>query len=345
MNIAIVNTCVPFASGGAEHLAEALRLQFIERGHNALSVRIPFRWEPTEQVLEHLLACRLLTLPRIERVIALRFPAYCVPHPNKVVWLVHQFRQVYDLWGTPYQDFPNTSEANSIRQAIISADNVYLAQARTIFTNSHASSERLRKFNGIASEVLHPPLARSEQFFCSGYGDYFFYPSRMTAGKRQALVVESMKYVKSSVRLVIAGQPEQPSDREQIERIIRENRLESKVEFIPSFISEDEKAQRFAEALGCMYTPYDEDSYGYVTLEAYHSRKPVITCQDSGGVTILVRDRETGLVVEPQPMAVAEAMDELFNSRDRAARMGNAGFELMNALDIHWNHVIEKLLS
>ena len=331
MNIAIVNTCVPFVRGGPEHFAEALRQQLIARGHNALAVRIPFRCQPAQQVLDHLLACRLLTLPRIERVIALRFPAYCVPHPNKVVWLVNQFRPEY--------------ESASIHQVVINADSRYLPQARRIFTNSLVTVARLKKFNGIAPEVLHAPLARSEHFFCSGYGDYFLCPEWVAGDERLALVVESMKYVKSAVRLVIADRPEQPSARDEVERVIRENRLESKVELIPRFMSEDEKARRFAAALGCVYTPYDEESCGDVTLQAFHSRKPVITCRDSGGVTILVRHGETGLVVEPQPAAIAEAMDELFDNRARAAKMGDAGFELMMASGIHWNNAIEKLLA
>ena len=301
MNIAIVDTCVPFVKGGAEHFGEALRQQLAARGHNALPVRIPFRRQPEEQVLDHLLACRLMTLPRIDRVIALRFPAYCVPHPNKVVWLVNQFRQVY--------------KDDAIRQVVINADNFYLPQARRIYTN--AAAERLGKFNGIAPEVLHAPLARAEHFFCSGYGDYFVCPGRVDGDKHLALVVESMKYVKSGVRL----------------------------EPIPWGMNEDEKARRYAGALGCVYTPYDEDSCGEVTLEAYHSRKPVITCRDSGGATMLVRHGETGLVVEPQPAAIAAAMDDLFHNRDRAAKMGNAGFELMMATGIYWDNVIEKLLA
>ncbi|MGA2599362.1 MAG: glycosyltransferase [Bryobacteraceae bacterium] len=301
MNIAVVDTCVPFVRGGGEHFGEALREQLAARGHNALPVRIPFRSEPAEQVLDHLLACRLLTLPRIERVIALRFPAYCVPHPNKVVWLLNPFQLLY--------------ADEDIRQVVVNADNLCLSQARRVFTNSQAAAERLGKFKGIAPEVLHAPLARSEHFFCSGYGDYFLFPEWAAEGKRQALVIEALKHVKSRVRLVK----------------------------IPS--NEEEKARLFAAALGCIYTPYNEDSCSDLTLEAYHSRKPVITCQDSGGVKILARHGETGLVVEPEPSAIADAMDELFHNRDRAAKMGNTGFELMMASGIHWDNAIEKLLA
>lgn len=345
MKVAIVNNCVPFLAGGAEHLANALQEKLIERGHQAMLIRIPFRWQPAERIVEHILACRLLSVQGVDRVIGLKFPAYFVPHDNKVLWLLHQFRQAYDLWGTPYQDIPDTPEGLAIRRTIIESDNQYLAEARAIYTNSHVTGERLKKFNGIDSQVLYPPLNRSDHFSCSGYGDYIFYPSRITGGKRQAMVAEAMKYSKSRVRLVIGGQPELPSDRERIERIIREGGLESRVEFIPRFLTEEEKAALFAGALGCAYTPYDEDSYGYVTLEAFHSRKPVITCSDSGGIGILVKDGLTGLVVPPSPEAIGRAMDRLYESRRAAQQMGEAGYDLMQTLGINWDTVVERLTA
>ena len=345
MKIAIVNNCVPFITGGAEHLADSLREKLIEHGHQAILVRIPFRWQPPENIINHILACRLLSLNGVDRVIGLKFPAYFVPHDNKVLWLLHQFRQAYDLWGTKYQDIPDTPEGLRIREVIIASDNQYLREARKIYTNSHVTGDRLIQFNGFKSEVLFPPLNRSDHFFCSGYGDYVFYPSRVTTGKRQALVAEGMKYSKSPVRLVIGGQPELPSDREAVERVIREGKLESRVQFLPRFLTEQEKAELFAGALACAYTPYDEDSYGYVTLEAYHSRKPVITCTDSGGIGILVKDGKTGFVVPPTPEAIGQAMDRLYEDRAAARRMGEAGYESMQALGINWKTVVERLTA
>jgi glycosyltransferase involved in cell wall biosynthesis len=345
VKIAIVNNCVPFVAGGAEHLADALQQQLVKRGHDALLVRIPFRWSPAEHIVDHILACRLLSIEGVDRVIGLKFPAYFVPHKNKVLWLLHQFRQAYDLWGTAYQDIPSTPEGKRIQQVIVESDNQYLPEARNIYTISPVTANRLKQFNGLESKVLFHPLNRSSHFFCSSYGDYIFYPSRVTGGKRQALVTEAISHCKSPVRLIIAGQPEMPSDGETIEAIIRREGLESRVQFIPHFITEEEKAALFAAALGCAYTPYDEDSYGYVTLESYHSRKPVITCSDSGGTTILVNDGETGFVVPPEPRAIGEAMDRLYDSRSAAKRMGEAGYDLMKTLGISWDTVVECLTA
>ena len=345
MKILILNNCVPFIVGGAEHLAASLERHLREKGHQAAVIRIPFSWQPPDRIVDHILASRLINVQGSDLVIGLKFPAYCVPHSNKVLWLLHQFRQAYDLWGTPFGSIPDTPEGRRIRATVIEADDKYLPQAKRIYTLSHVTGDRLKRFNALDSEVLYHPLDRPDQFFCDGYSDYVFYPSRITAGKRQALVVESMKYVTTPVRLVVAGYPETPSDREAVERVIREQALEGRVDFLPHFISEKEKAVLFSKALGCVYTPYDEDSYGYVTLEAYHSRKPVITCRDSGGTLILVRDGHTGLVSDPTPAALAESMDKLYENRKSSVQMGEAGYERMMALGINWDTVIERLTS
>src|SRR5271166_1805897 len=159
-----------------------------------------------------MLACRLIRLPEVDRVIALKFPAFYVPHEDKVVWLLHQFRQAYDLWGTSLQGLPDSLEGRQIRDFIWHADNSYLAEAKRIFTNSGITSARLKNFSGLTSEVLHPPLLNDEQFSCIEYGDYIFAPGRINEAKRQRLLVESMQHCNSGVRLIVAGKAENAED-------------------------------------------------------------------------------------------------------------------------------------
>lgn len=343
MRIAVVNNCVPFLSGGAEHLAEALHQKLLAFGHESVVIRVPFAWEPPHKVIEAMIACQMLRFDNIDLLIALKFPAYYARHPNKVLWLLHQFRQAYDFWGTRYQGIPNTPEGLRMREVIMRTDNVHLSAVRKIFTNSQVTSERLKKFNGIDSEVLFPPLLKQEHFRCESYGDYLFYPSRVNHTKRQYLAVEAMRYVKSDVKLVIAGSPEQPKDLAMLQRLVDTHGLEERVRIIPEFIAEEEKAALFSRALGCVYIPYDEDSYGYVTLEAFHSRKPVISCTDSGGTWVLVRDGETGFLCESHPQTLAAAMDRLREEKGVAERMGQAGWELVERMGITWENVIARL--
>jgi glycosyltransferase involved in cell wall biosynthesis len=342
MKVAVVNNQAPFVRGGAELLAEWLRDKLREYGHEAEVVRIPFKWSPATKIVDHMLAARLVRLAGADRVVALKFPAYFVPHENKVLWLLHQFRQAYELWGTPYQDIPNSPIGHRVRESIIRADRSFLPEAKRIYTNSEIVGHRLRVYTGIESEILYPPLLAPESLRCESYGDYFFCPGRITAGKRQHLAVEAMANVAGSSRLIIAGQPETTEDLERLTAVIQELQLERRVEVIPRWISEEEKIRLMTHARGVVYLPFGEDSYGYVTLEAFHARKAVVTLADSGGIMELVRDRHNGLV-SSDVEGLSLALQELADDRDLAESLGGAALSTLEELDISWDRVICEL--
>jgi glycosyltransferase involved in cell wall biosynthesis len=342
MKVAVVNNQAPFVRGGAELLAEWLLDKLREYGHEAELVRIPFKWSPAPKIIDHMLAARLVRLVGADRVVALKFPAYFVPHENKVLWLLHQFRQAYELWGTPYQDIPDSPTGHRVRESIIRADRSFLPEAKRIYTNSEVVGDRLRLYTGIESEILYPPLLDPESLRCESYGDYFFCPGRITAGKRQHLAVEAMAHVAGSSRLIIAGQPETTEDLERLTAVIQKHQLERRVEVIPRWISEEEKIRLMTHARGVVYLPFGEDSYGYVTLEAFHARKAVVTLADSGGIMELVRDRHNGLVSSDVD-GLSLALQELADDRDLAESLGGAALSTLEELDISWDRVICEL--
>ncbi len=346
MKIAIVNNMVPFLYGGAEFLADSLADKFNEYGHQAQVIRLPFAWGSAAQIAESMLAVRLTRLMNTEKVIALKFPAYYIEHPNKTLWLLHQFRQAYDLQNTEYDFFTQEHEYQKLKKAIHKSDNeCFSGLTGRIYTNSEVVSERLMKYNNIPSKVLYPPLMESELYDCKECGDYIFYPSRVNHSKRQHMAVEAMRYVKSGVKLVIAGKGDSADDEKRIFELIEKYALHDKVTYMNRFISQQEKADLFANCLGGIYIPYDEDSYGYVTLEGIHSGKPMISCYDAGGTYVVVKDNETGYMTESTPKALAAAMDKLYNNKPKAIEMGRNGMQLLKELGITWDNVIRSLLK
>ena len=345
MRVAVLNNCVPFLEGGAEHLADALVIKLREYGHQATLVRVPFRWNPPEKILDHMLACRLMRLPNVDLAVAFKFPAFYIPHPNKVLWILHQFRQAYDLWGTPYQDLPDSLRGTTIRDAIIKADNTYFREARKIYTNSTVTGDRLRRFNGIDSEVLLPPLLQDAMYMSKPHEDFIVCPGRVNGAKRQLLLVQAMKHCRTAVKLVVAGKPETEADREGINKEIAAAGLAGRVTFIDRFITDEEKVDLLSRCLAAAYIPYDEDSYGYVTLEACLSHKAVITCTDSGGIDMLVREGDTGFITAPEPKALAAAMDRLYDNKPKTIAMGDRAFEHAASFGINWDTVIKTLTT
>jgi len=112
-------------------------------------------------------------------------------------------------------------------------------------------------------------------------------------------------------------------------------------------VSDEELINLYANSLAVYYAPFDED-YGYVTLEAFASKKPVITAQDSGGVLEFVKHEVNGLVVEPTIDAVGHGINKLVEDRELAKRLGLQGYKFIESsgLMTHgWEHVISRLIS
>jgi glycosyltransferase involved in cell wall biosynthesis len=348
MKLLVVTSSVPFIRGGAEILADNLRDSLAAAGHEAALVSIPFKHYPPQRIPDHMLACRLLDLTetcgvRIDRIIGLKFPSYLIPHPNKVIWLLHQHRTAYELWDHPRAgDLIHSPDGPVIRDAIRRADCELIPEARAIYTLSNNVSGRLRRFCEIDSQPLYNPPAFADEFYTGSAGDYLLFPSRITGVKRQWLAIQALAHCQEHVRIRFAGEPDSPGQRIECANIVRDLKLGDRVEWL-GLVSEEQKRELYAKCLGVVFPPVDED-YGYVTLEAMLSSKPVITCSDSGGPLEFVVDGQTGLVAGPTPESLAQAMDSLWTNRRRAAEMGAAGRDRYQDLHISWKHVVEKLL-
>ena len=345
MEVIIASTIVPFIEGGGTFIVDWLEQTLTERGHSVYTLKIPFHSDYREMP-EQMLGLRLLDIRNYgERLITIRTPSYLLRHPNKVLWFIHHHRTAYDLWDSPYREFPDTSEGLAYRELLYSADMTAFSEARKVFTNSRVVSRRLEHYNGVGSEVLYPPLMHPERYDCRSYGDAIVYVSRVVHHKRQHLAVESLRYTSTPVRLILAGQAENDTGRRHINDLIETYGLQDRVSFMDCWISEEQKRDLLAECLGSMYIPLDEDSYGYPTLESFHANKAVITCADSGGTLEIISDGVNGFVVSPSPQRLAEAMDTLYRDRERAREMGMAGRRRIDELGIHWDRVVERLLA
>jgi glycosyltransferase involved in cell wall biosynthesis len=343
--VVVCEAQVPFVHGGAEvHVRELLR-ELKGRGYDAELVSVPFKWYPKEEILPHAAAWRLLDLSEsngrsIDLVIASKFPTYFVRHGNKVAWLIHQYRAAYELCGTPYSDFGHNEGDVGLRDTLIRLDTEMLGECRKVFANAQNTANRVAKYNGLSAEALyHPPrLAARLAAATPSYGDYVLSVGRIESVKRVDLLVSAMARVDKPIRLVIAGEGTQ---RANVERVASEAGVADRVEFLGA-IDDERLLELYRDALAVLYPPYDED-FGYVTLEAFLSRKPVVTATDSGGPNEFVLDGVNGFARPPEPDAFAEAINALARDRRRTAALGEAGYE--RARTVTWDGVIEKLLS
>jgi len=339
MRIVVAAPQVPFVRGGAELMADDLVTALRARGHEAEIVSMPFKWYPGTRVLDQALLWRLVDLTEadgqpIDRVIATKFPAYCVRHPNKIAWVLHQFRQAYDYDRTELGQFDESPEDRATRRAVERLDAVALGEARKVFATSRNVADRLQHFNGIEAEVLpHPP--QSLPYREAEPEGYVLSVNRLDRAKRIDLLVEAAKR-EPGLRIVIAGEG---PDRERLERLAAG--LNGQVTFVGR-VDEEQLADLYARCLAVYYAPVDED-FGMVPYEAFLSAKPVVTAVDAGGPLEVVRDRETGAVVEPDADAVARACAYLATHVDEAKAWGRAGRAV--AERVTWDACVDALLS
>jgi glycosyltransferase involved in cell wall biosynthesis len=344
VKVLVVNNMAPFVWGGAEELAINLQKNLILAGHESEVLRIPFQWEPATRIPSQMLMVRAFELWNVDRVIALKFPAYLIRHPHKTLWLLHQYRQAYDLFDAGQTNLPADQTGKDLRHLIRNADKESLSESRKIFTISEVTRKRLTKYNGLDAQVLVPPLNDPELFTGAPSKGYIFAGGRINGMKRQHLLLEALAHTPSNTRLLIGGPPDTPADGQRLveltERLGLGDRVKLDLRFLPRRVYADYVNE--AAAVACV--PFDED-FGYIAVEGATAGKALITTHDSGGVLALVKHKQTGWVAEPEPKSLADAMTSVNADSATTCKLGMAARELWLAMGINWPHTVEALLS
>ena len=342
MNILVCSPQVPFVRGGAEMLAEGLADALKTAGHRAELVCLPFQWQPHAQLFQSALAWRLLDLTtangvKIDRIITTKFPSYAAQHPHKIVWLVHQYRQAYDWYGTPLSEFTSAPQDQHTREKIFSLDRRMLGEARARFAISKNVAARLRRFNALDAAPLYPPPKLAGKFYADAYGDYILYVGRLDRAKRIDLLLRAFAKTKRG-RLILAGSgPEAPS----LAQLAQQLKLASRVEF-RGYADDAHIPELYANARAVYYAPVDED-YGFATVEALMSARPVITTDDAGGVLEFIENENDGWVTRADENEIALALARALEDSETCRAYGERGRERVR--DISWQRVVEALTA
>lgn len=276
-----------------------------------------------------------IDLSAYEGVVSTKAPSYSVRHYNHVCYLVHTMRVFYDMFE---KEFPH-ADGNIIaaRKYIQQLDTVALAYPRIkgIFTIGWEVTNRLKKFNGLKSTVIHPAVV-NDHFKKGKFGNYLFIPGRLHRWKRIDLLIEAMKMVKNrNVELHIAGIGEDENN------LKNKAKMNTRIQFLGR-VAESDLINLYSGAFAVPFVPKSED-YGYITIEAFKSGKPVITCNDSGEPAWFVEKSGGGIVCSPNPHEIAEAIDSLSSNKVSAEQMGELGFKFVS--NIIWENVATTILK
>lgn len=332
----------PFSGGGAERHVRRLTEELQNRGIEADLVTMPLIERERFDLVRSALGWRSLDVTQfgnrgVDAVIATRFPSYAVRHPNKIVWVIHQYRQAYDQFGTPWSDFTASTEDRRTRETIAAIDRLGLSEARRVFANSRTVAARLARYNGIESEPLYHPPPLVGRYRTGPFGDYALTVGRLEGWKRPDLPLRALSYAPAARLTVVGRGPEE----ERLKRLVRDLGVQARVRWIPE-ADEEELIELYSAARIVVVAPQDED-LGYVPLEAFLSGKPVLTTNDAGGPLEFVADGETGFVVPPRPEALGAALEKAWGREEALASLGRRGLEKVSRLS--WDEAIGRLMA
>lgn len=350
--ILVLGVKVPFTSGGQDALVRSLVRELTKRGHTVDTIDLPFVVEPKEQLLNQAALWRAWDFgwfggQSVDLLIPTKFPSYYARGAKKSLWLVHQHRAMYDLYASRYSDFGDDPRDEQLRRLLTEGDQRMFEECAYRAAISKNVAQRVKTFHNVTCEALYPPLPLGDRYRGNSQsGNYILSVGRICSIKRVDMMIKAMPYVRSGVTLKIAGVADEPGIMDYLTNEIAAHNISSRVEFLGR-VSDDELLSLYQDALAVYYAPLDED-YGYVTLEALASSKPVIAGHDSGGVLEFISDRVNGLVIEPTPQDVAAAVNELAENRtltETLGRNGRALIEELRLVERGWDEVIAGLLS
>jgi len=342
--IAIVTSAPPLTEGGHLVLARSLERALTEAGHRVGIITTPsnrFGRQGPAYLANWLTDVGVTGGgERVDQVISLRFPSYAVRHPRHVCWLVHTMREYYDLWDQFSSGLsPQGRLKESVRRTLVRSADTYFFKhhVKKLFTISQAVSDRLARWNGVSGEALHPPPPQ-RAYRCDAYGDYLFFASRLSPLKRTDLILRALATPPArSIKCVIGGEGE---DLPRLQQLARDLNLDGRVVFTGR-LDDAEMLDHLARCRAVPFVPHNED-YGFVTVEAFASRKPVVTCTDSGGPLEFVRHERNGLIAAPDPDALGRAFADIMDGRQSAEQLGTQG--LTDVSKLTWDKTVERLI-
>jgi len=343
MKIIVCNSKVPFVHGGGELLIQWLITQLKCRGFDVEEIAIPLMWKSEQDLLKSNLVWRLLELREAleipaDIVIGTKFPSYLVKHPRKVIWLFHQFKQIYEGSGSDAGYKCDTVAQLDATNKIMHLDNCAFSEAHKIYCLSEKIGKKVKKYNGFDSETLYPFPPDKKEYTCEEYGDYILHVGKLGQNKRIELIIEALRKSAIKTKIIFAGDG---ARKNELEKRVAELGLSENIIF-SGWIERKKLLDLYARASAIVYAALDED-FSLIPTEAFLCKKPVIATSDAGGMLEIVKDGETGIITEPGADGLARGFEMAAMNKNMLVELGNNGYNLVNSWS--WDTIIEKLTS
>ncbi len=183
----------------------------------------------------------------------------------------------------------------------------YAGEVETIVSNSKNVQERVRKYLGRESSVIHPPVD-TKNFCYKKPAGYWLSVSRLLPQKGIEVQLDAFRKLPDE-RLIIVGSYDRTKRRyaKHLKKVAFDN-----VSFLDNVSAEKIRAL-YSECIGVITTSMDED-FGLTAVEAMASGKPVIA-PASGGYRETIIDGITGSLLEnAEPKTLIQEIKAIGNN-------------------------------
>lgn len=320
--VCLLLPCREGVTGGAELFAEDLVRNLKNKKIKVDIKYLPFIHDTRENLIQSIVDVQTLDLSDYYGIIYTKFPSYTAQHPNSYLYLIHQYRQFYEFYETRFSSFGNNLSDESLRFLIYNMENKVLNNILNKKAISKNVADRLSVYFDIQMDHIYIPPPFKKLYRSGDYGNYVLFVSRLEEDKRPHLFIDSFSHLPENIRGIMVGDG---SLRDKINMMIESRGLRHRIE-LKSNIDIKELVKLYQDSLCIVFCPFDED-YGFITLEAFMSKKPVITIEDSGGVLEFVDHGHNGFICKEDSSMIAEKIISLHNNKKLAYELGNTGYE------------------
>ena len=300
-----------------------------------------------------------LRLDAFDVLLATHAPTYLAQHPRRVVLFYHQNRVFYDL-SDEYVSagFVRATVHDAARSVVHRIDTGRLGGVHSWVAGSVEAASRLGQFWGISAAVSQlraaPETSARPRRPYDPTGPALCV-SRHEWPKRTELIVQASS--------VSAGRPAPVAYelvgggsrldwlvalaaryRDDPDAAVTDGAAETWCNIGPRQLTapappvpegnlallgalDDEGRDDAYDRCGVVICPAYREDYGLTALEGFSRGRPVIVCDDGGGLVELVADTGAGLVVAPDPEAIDDAVRMLRDDPRRAEQMSQAAIE------------------
>jgi glycosyltransferase involved in cell wall biosynthesis len=290
----------------------------------------PIKWKDIFRLF-YLREISNIDLSRYDTVITLQPDSHCIKHKNHIVYFQHHKKQYYDLF---WQSLKLKKKLRKKAMFLVLAgaariaDRFYLTpnlKKSMVAVNSPVVGDRLKKYNKITNfRVIYPgcddvkghtqnsDTAADVMEKRDGIPNILAF-SRLNVTQKGIDIIIQTASTMPHCKFIIAG----PYDN-TIDEIDRKN-LPVNVNLIAKEFSAQEKFNLFSSC-DLFLAPYLEEDFGITPLEANAFGKPVVYCDDSGGIVYTQKHRETGFMCKRATADLADGIEYCLKNRE-AMRM------------------------